>query len=419
MKFLKNLSLVKKFAIYSLIAYLVFAVGLSTFIARHIETDAIYEKLEIFQFALDASTNKSQPYSTQENLPDPVQQAETLNNIIRNLNTLGVPEYYIWDKDGLLLHTSTGNLTNKTSLLKIDTSLFTNVKSPNYQVLKKSATNEKKLNIEASIQFGLPISTYHVKGIFPYHDIELHISQLIKTIAYIFIGGLLLLYFLLLRIIINASKELILQKSDLNLKNQELQRAYEQLNLAFYSTVRALSDAVDARDSYTAGHSSRVMNYSELIGKAMNMSEEQLERLKLSALLHDIGKVGIEDSVLLKPNRLTVEEFNVIKTHPDIGINILENIAAFHDLLPSIRHHHERYDGKGYPSQLKAGDIPYDARIIAIADSFDAMTSDRPYKVSLDFDEAIQEIINNSGTQFDPEIAASFVEFMTLVQNKT
>jgi len=177
----------------------------------------------------------------------------------------------------------------------------------------------------------------------------------------------------------------------------------------YFEMVMALSNALDARDRYTAGHSRRVMEYAAGIAKHLELPKNDIDNLKISALLHDIGKVGVPDAVLHKQSKMSDKEFAVIKKHPEVGANILETIGAFKDLVPIVYHHHERYDGLGYPRGIYGEQIPLHSRIISIADSFDAMTSTRPYRKALNVDAALLEIELNTGKQFDPSISNVFL----------
>jgi putative nucleotidyltransferase with HDIG domain len=177
-----------------------------------------------------------------------------------------------------------------------------------------------------------------------------------------------------------------------------------------FEMVMALSEALDARDKYTAGHSRRVMEYSLGIAKHLKLPENDIHGLKMSALLHDIGKIGVSDIILYKESKISDKEFAVIKKHPEIGANILRAVGAFKDLVPIVYHHHERFDGTGYPKGIYGEQIPLYARIISIADSFDAMTSTRPYRKALRIESALLEIELNGGKQFDPSISNIFVD---------
>lgn len=193
---------------------------------------------------------------------------------------------------------------------------------------------------------------------------------------------------------------------DINLK---LESANYQLRDAYYGTIEALRLAVDAKDSYTRNHSDRVSYYSVMIGKQLGLSGNDLETLKQGALFHDVGKIGIPDAILQKPGKLTDEEYDDIKNHPSIGAKILAPAKIFSDLIPMVLNHHERYDGKGYPIGLSGEDIPLMARIVCVADSFDAMTSDRSYRPRFTVIAALEEIEKCKGAQFDPLVVDAFM----------
>ena len=194
--------------------------------------------------------------------------------------------------------------------------------------------------------------------------------------------------------------------------NIELKDTYGKLEKAYMESIETLRFTVEAKDSYTRGHSDRVSAYSVLIGKKLGLSEQDINTLRIGGLFHDIGKIGVPDSILLKDSRLTDDEYSEIKNHPSIGAHILSNATIFQDVIPIVKHHHERYDGNGYPGKLKGEDIPYLARIAAVADSFDAMTSKRTYRNSLPLDVVKNEIEKNKGTQFDPKLADIFLDIL-------
>ena len=187
-------------------------------------------------------------------------------------------------------------------------------------------------------------------------------------------------------------------------------KLYQEVKDTFVATAEALAEAIEKRDPYTGGHTKRVTEFSLAIAEYLNLTEEEKFTLKLSAILHDIGKIGIEDKILRKQARLSEEEFEIMKKHPVFGAEILKHIEQLKEVLKGTLYHHERYDGKGYPEGLKDGDIPLIARIIAVADTFDAMTSDRPYRKALPDEVALEEIIRQKNTQFDPEIVEAFVK---------
>jgi len=176
--------------------------------------------------------------------------------------------------------------------------------------------------------------------------------------------------------------------------------------------VKALANTIDAKDSYTNGHSTRVAEYSVMIAKRMGYIGEKLEHLYYAAVLHDIGKIGVPREIINKPSRLTDEEYAMIKSHPVTGSNILKEVTEIPDISIGAKYHHERYDGKGYPDGLSGTDIPEIARIIGVADAYDAMTSKRSYRDTLEQEVVRKEIINGKGTQFDPEIAEVMLELI-------
>ncbi len=194
-----------------------------------------------------------------------------------------------------------------------------------------------------------------------------------------------------------------------SLENAQL---YENLRDNYAATIAALSATIDAKDHYTRGHSDRVMEYAIAIAEALELPEDALETIRFAGLLHDIGKIGVSEAILLKPAKLSAEEFEVIKTHSVLGASIVEQIDFLNKLTPIILHHHERYSGGGYPDGLRGDDIPLLARILSVADSYEAMTSERAYRPALTKEQAIQELTRCSGEQFDPMIVEIFLRIL-------
>ena len=186
-------------------------------------------------------------------------------------------------------------------------------------------------------------------------------------------------------------------------------RLYEDLQATFQQTIEGLAKAIDKMDRYTSGHSDRVALYATLLARALGLAQGDIEVVRQSALMHDIGKIGCALN-LNKPGKLTTEEYEAFKKHPVFGRDILEPIKFLHPLIPGVHLHHERWDGRGYPLRMKGDDIPIIARIIAVADTYDAMTSDRSYRRALPHEVAMAEIEHCSATQFDPDVAATFAE---------
>lgn len=191
---------------------------------------------------------------------------------------------------------------------------------------------------------------------------------------------------------------------------EELEKDIEDKDIELVSSVKTLISVINAKDRYTYGHSERVVLYSRLMANKLNLSKKDKENLIYGAYMHDIGKINIPKEVLMKKMPLTNEEWEMLKQHPENGVEIIKTIDSLSGAMPIILHHHERYDGKGYPYGLKGEEIPFLARILCIVDSFDAMTSNRPYNKRKTYEEAIEELKRCSGAQFDPELSNAFIE---------
>lgn len=213
-------------------------------------------------------------------------------------------------------------------------------------------------------------------------------------------------------LLIESGINYVKQLNEIKIINNNLVSINQQLEQSYLDSIQLLRHTVEAKDSYTKGHSDRVSAYSVLIGKKLSLSDEDLKKLEIGGLFHDIGKIGIPDSILQKNGRLSKYEYSIIKKHPEIGANILSTASIFQDIIPIVKYHHERYDGRGYPDRLYGKKIPYLARITAVADTFDAMTSKRSYRDALPLDYVISEIQRCKGSQFDPKIAEAFIEIL-------
>ena len=205
--------------------------------------------------------------------------------------------------------------------------------------------------------------------------------------------------------LLNASLE-----EKVRLRTAELEEKQSVLKRSYIETIEALAFAVDEKDPYTHYHSRRVTELCGFISRGMALSDTKLERIRIAGLLHDIGKIGIKDSILLKSGKLTPEEFEEIKTHPLRSAKILEPISDLREVIPGIRHHHEQFDGSGYPDGLKGLEIPLEARIMMVADAYDAMTSNRAYRKSMGHSVAIEQIREGSGSHFDPMVVDLFLK---------
>ena len=215
-----------------------------------------------------------------------------------------------------------------------------------------------------------------------------------------------------LLLLIESGIKSIAQMNEIKNINSQLSETYEKLEQAYLESIQTLRYTVEAKDPYTRGHSDRVAEYSVLIGKHLGLSDADLKTLQIGGLFHDIGKIGVPDAILRKESKLTDDEYSEIKNHPSIGAHILSTATIFQDIIPIVKHHHEKYDGNGYPGRLKGEEIPYFARIAAIADTFDAMTSKRTYRDALPLDVVIAEFERCKGTQFDPALDDVFLDIL-------
>ena len=215
-----------------------------------------------------------------------------------------------------------------------------------------------------------------------------------------------------LQLLVESGIKSVKQMEEIKRINDKLSESNDKLEKAYLEMVETLRFAVEAKDTYTRGHSDRVSEYSVLIGQKLGLTEDQIKTLRIGGLFHDIGKIGIPDSILLKPSKLSDDEYSQIKNHPAIGAHILGSADIFKDIIPIVKHHHEKYDGTGYPGMLKGEEIPYLARIAAVADTFDAMTSKRTYRDALPLETVIAEFERCRGTQFDPKLDDVFLDIL-------
>jgi len=215
---------------------------------------------------------------------------------------------------------------------------------------------------------------------------------------------------------LNLERKVQERTAEIVARKKEIERLYGELSIAFHQisetyneTLESLIVALDARDSETRGHSKRVVEYTSLIAERMGIASGTIVNMRRGALLHDIGKIGIPDAILLKPGKLSDEEWVIMKKHPEIGYRMLSGIKFLEESMSIVLHHHERWDGSGYPSQLRGEAIPIGARIFAVVDTFDAMTSSRPYRKALTYEDVCGEVEKYQGIQFDPSISRLFL----------
>lgn len=316
-----------------------------------------------------------------------------LPSVIKYLDAEGV-KVYMWEGDECSYYDESGNKNSVSS--EINNSIVMEVMNTGRSLMLKEAYKLENFNPEID-------SIYNNKNVRNLIISPIKVADKVKGVLLaennseykVFVGS-----------------ELVLIKSICGEIGATLERLnlYFDIHKLFLSSVEALTSAIECKDPYTYGHSKRVTLYSLLIGNELGLESEEIEKLRLAALLHDIGKIAIPESILLKTEKLTDEEWSSLRQHPVKGVKILEPIKEFIPILPIIKYHHERYDGKGYPEGLKSEDIPQMSSIIAVADAFDAMTSQRIYRAALTEAEAIDEINRCKGTQFDIKIADTFLK---------
>jgi putative nucleotidyltransferase with HDIG domain len=272
---------------------------------------------------------------------------------------------------------------------------------------------EKDLGFSRLLQVYTPIDAKgHVIGAYEIYanpaQIEHFIAARKHTLWAVVAAVFGVLYAALALLVRGASSRLRRQTQALRRRTQELLDAYEMLEIRSLETIETLNATVDAKDPYTAGHSQRVQRIALAIAAELGLERKCLEALRHGALFHDIGKLGVPDAILTKPAKLSAAEFDVIKRHPSDGARIIEKLEVLRPAVPLIRHHHERWDGAGYPDGLREEQIPLEASIVGLSDAWDAMTTDRPYHRALSLEEAVEEIRAGRGSQFAPRVVDAF-----------
>jgi putative nucleotidyltransferase with HDIG domain len=234
-----------------------------------------------------------------------------------------------------------------------------------------------------------------------------------RTMLWLAVGGVFLALWALLALLVRgASRTLRSQNEKLRRRTLRLAESNRLLEESALEAVESLNATVDAKDPYTAGHSQRVQRIAVALGEELGLGREQLDILRFAGLFHDIGKIGVPDAILTKPDRLTELEFEIVKRHPEDGARIVGRLHRLHAAVPAVLHHHERWDGRGYPHGLRAEGIPIEAAIVGLADAVDAMTTDRPYSCARTLADATEEVARNRGTQFAPAVVDAYIRLV-------
>jgi HD-GYP domain-containing protein (c-di-GMP phosphodiesterase class II) len=243
-----------------------------------------------------------------------------------------------------------------------------------------------------------------------YAPIQGAVSRLLFIVWGIVIAGSVPSYLLQVTFVNRTQRKLEATEGSLQEVNRRLKGSLDEMEMHSLGTLQALVAAVDAKDAYTARHSIAVTDYAVAIARRLDLSPDEIRDVERAGLLHDIGKIGTPESILLKPDRLDSEEFEVMCEHPSMSGHIVESVPFLSGLMPVVRSHHERWDGRGYPDGLQGEGIPLLARVLTVADAFDAMTSERPYRVPLSMDDARAELLRNTGSQFDAVVVHAMIE---------
>ena len=253
-----------------------------------------------------------------------------------------------------------------------------------------------------------------IVGVYEVYHRYAPIAAAVTSSLWIIWGCILLgasgIYFTQVAMVRGATRRLQQSESDADATRSRLDASLRDLQAHTVGTLQALVTAVDAKDSYTASHSLGVADCARIVGRRLGLSEEQLLVLEKAALLHDIGKIGVPERILLKPGPLTADEVMTVREHSHLGAQIAESVPFLEEVAPIIAHHHERWDGAGYPDGLRGGDIPLLSRVLAVADAYDAMSSDRPYRTGLKWFRVRQQLRRESGGQFDPQMVTALIE---------
>jgi putative nucleotidyltransferase with HDIG domain len=318
----------------------------------------------------------------------------------------------IWDPQGVVIYSDERGIVGKRFDVEdelrsaLDGKLASDVSN-----LSKAENLVDRQHFSTLLEVYLPIRFGHgpIVGAFEiyqdYAPVAAEIASSRRELFSVLGGGLVILYLTLFGIVRRASGTIVTQQRALRRYTDELETSYNR-------TIASLAAAVDARDASTERHSERVTELSVALGRWLGLDDGAIEQLRRGALLHDVGKIGVSDAILRKPAALTEAEWREMRRHPEIGYRILQSVSFLEDSLPVVLHHHERWDGSGYPHGLRGAEIPLLARLFAVIDAYDAITSDRPYRAGAAHEVAVERLQGDAGTHFDPAMIEAFVAMM-------
>lgn len=414
---MKKYPLIRIFTIFSIAAFVLVDIVLSLTIYGHLKNDRLGVIEEAAQSTIETVVKNDLEKPDFRSVVPRAKETRIKSDIAEAMNSYSIESITLTNsKKAVIMSGNPGSLGGQTRNSSVSLDKVISAEAP------FAISNTYRLNTAGGMREGRLVFDMYVpaiydgkvEGVFVLQmddeAVSSHAKMIMKVITLTLSGGLLVLFLMLIGILYRTSRTLLRQNEELVEQKSEIEASYKKLDDSYRDTVIALSNAVDARDPYTAGHSARVTRISLLLSRELNMAEEDSRILEYAALFHDIGKLGVPDHILNKNGRLTDEEYESIRRHPDLGVSILGRVDFLSGALPIIRHHHERFDGNGYPSGIRGEQIPLGARIIAIADTYDAMTSDRPYRKGVSHDLAVQEILKNRGIQFDGKLVDAFMK---------
>jgi HD-GYP domain-containing protein (c-di-GMP phosphodiesterase class II) len=406
-----RLTLLQRFAIASLVVFAVIGVATATALSRAAENSALSSAEST---AVDTLRGPLESHLRQSDLRAPMtgHRLAHFNRIVHtDVLSSRVVVVKVWNPHGLVIYSTDGGIIGKTFPLEDDIreALEGHASADVSDLLAQENQEDRRFGrlLEVYIPVRVHGSVFGAFEIYEtYGPLASQIANL-EHVTYLTVGGgLLLLYVLLFGIVGAGSRTIDRQSKALRAQATELERSYGD-------TIMSLAAAVDARDSQTESHSRRVTELAVRLGEELELDPGSLRALRHGAELHDIGKIGVPDAILRKPGPLTEAEWELMQRHPMIGHDMIKHVSFLEDARPVVRHHHERWDGQGYPDGLAGEDIPIAARIFALADAYDAITSDRPYRRGSDPEEALLRIIQDAGTHFDPMLVAAFVVMLS------
>ncbi|MDA3936321.1 MAG: HD-GYP domain-containing protein [Actinomycetota bacterium] len=419
---MRSFGLVETFAIRSFIAVALMASGLAWAVMLSVERVAVEQAAETGRLTAEMVIAH---HLEDRDLTDPLSSdsVDMIDEyIVQDLLETDIIAVKLWNTDRELVYSS--NAEDEIGTSYNDSS---NVSSALEGVVVANIDRESHPeSTNQYAEYGDLIEVYapllgadgETLGVFeiyvPYAIISPRVRDANLLILGIIVAGSLIVYFTQIRMMQNAARKLKDTEALVSTVNDRLQGSLRSIEEGSLGTLQALISAVDAKDSYTARHSLGVTDYAVAIGRRMGLPHEEIIDLERASLLHDIGKIGVPESVLLKPTKLTTEDRRTIEEHSEMGAHIIESIPFLAGLVPIVRHHHERWDGSGYPAGLRGKEAPLMARILSVADAFDAMTSNRPYRSALNVSTARAELLRFRGIQFDPAVVDALSEALDL-----